>query len=92
MIPVVPNLPTLRKKYCQHKIRQSKAAIIALRNFSFALKTLRKAADLKQAQLAEKVGCSTNMISNIENQINSPSWELYLALCDALGQRKPPMT
>lgn len=46
----------------------------------------RKKAGLKQSQLAEMIGCSTAMISHLENGRMKPSLEVSLSLERLFGQ------
>jgi transcriptional regulator with XRE-family HTH domain len=52
--------------------------------FGRRLKILRKARNLNQAELAEKVGIETKYLSNIETGRRSPSFEKTVALAKAL--------
>lgn len=54
------------------------------RLFGRRLKILRRAKNLNQAQLAEKVGIETKYLSNIETGRRSPSFEKTVALAKAL--------
>ena len=48
------------------------------------IKKLRKRNDLTQAELAKKVGCSTQVISNIERGVTRASADLAAAIACAL--------
>ena len=52
--------------------------------FGRRLKILRKARNLNQAELSEKVGIETKYLSNIETGRRSPSFEKTVALAKAL--------
>ena len=52
--------------------------------FGRRLKILRKARNLNQAELAERVGIETKYLSNIETGRRSPSFEKTVALAKAL--------
>lgn len=43
--------------------------------FGKKLRTLRRANDMTQENLAEKIGVSVEFISNVERGINAPSFE-----------------
>ncbi len=49
------------------------------------LRAIRRAADITQKALAEKVGCSKNVIGGYENGVNAPSLEMVRKLAAALG-------
>ncbi|WP_432443859.1 helix-turn-helix domain-containing protein [Pseudomonas aeruginosa] len=48
------------------------------------LKNIRELAGLNQAELAERVGCSVNIISRYESGKNSPGIELLSLLAETL--------
>lgn len=52
---------------------------------SVLLKTLRKAQDLSQEQLAERAGLHRNFISMLERGINQPTVDTLFRLAKALG-------
>lgn len=45
----------------------------------------REAAGLDQGELASRVGCSRNMVCQIERGRKAPSWGLLCAMCRVLG-------
>ena len=49
------------------------------------LRAIRRAADITQKALAEKVGCSKNVIGGYEIGFNAPSLEMVRKLAAALG-------
>ena len=49
------------------------------------LRAIRRAADITQKALAEKVGCSKSVIGGYENGFNAPSLEMVRKLAAALG-------
>lgn len=49
------------------------------------LRKIRRAADITQKELAEKVGCSKNVIGGYENGFHTPSLEMLRKLAAALG-------
>jgi transcriptional regulator with XRE-family HTH domain len=52
--------------------------------FGRRLKILRKAKQLNQAELAERIGIETKYLSNLETGRRSPSFEKTVALANAL--------
>jgi transcriptional regulator with XRE-family HTH domain len=54
------------------------------KQFGRRVKTLRKAKNFNQADLAEKIGIETKYLSNIETGRRSPSFEKAVALAKAL--------
>jgi transcriptional regulator with XRE-family HTH domain len=53
--------------------------------FAAKLKRLREAADLTQAQLAERAGMNPFGIAKLEQGTREPTWATVQALADALG-------
>lgn len=53
-------------------------------NFGKRLRQLRRERDLTQEQLAEVVGISVDMLSNIERGVNAPSFETLEKLASVL--------
>jgi transcriptional regulator with XRE-family HTH domain len=53
--------------------------------FAERLLALRKAAELTQAELAEKAGISSNALARLERGEREPTWATVLALAEALG-------
>lgn len=49
------------------------------------LRAIRRAADITQRQLAEKVGCTENAINGYEVGIHAPSLKMLYKLAAALG-------
>ncbi len=54
--------------------------------FGSWLRGLREERGLRQADLAERAGCSTSFLSKVEGGSKTPSREMLLALGEALGQ------
>jgi transcriptional regulator with XRE-family HTH domain len=59
-----------------------------MKELSYNLKRLRKKRNLKQTDLAEKVGVSSTFIANIEQGKRKPSMEIIQKIVNAL-QIKP---
>jgi DNA-binding XRE family transcriptional regulator len=53
--------------------------------FGSRLKELREAAEMSQADLAERAGCNKFTITKLEAGRQQPAWPLVLALCRALN-------
>jgi transcriptional regulator with XRE-family HTH domain len=53
--------------------------------FAARLRALREAANLTQAQLAERAGLHLHGITKLEQGDREPAWATVLALADALG-------
>lgn len=56
------------------------------RHFGRRLKELRTAAELSQAELANKAGLSTQAIADLEHDRRRPTWETVIALAQALAR------
>lgn len=84
-------LPPVHRKHLEHRLPKSDESKAALARFAKSLRTLRKAQGFTLTELADKVGCSLKQISNIEHEHCWPGMPVYLAICKALGQPKPPM-
>jgi transcriptional regulator with XRE-family HTH domain len=54
-------------------------------SFGYWLRRRRKALDLTQAALAERVGCSPDLIQKIETDTRRPSRQIAERLADSLG-------
>ncbi len=52
--------------------------------FGKRLRKLRRNSDITQEELAEKIGMSSNFISQLERGINAPSFEVLAKLAAAL--------
>lgn len=56
-----------------------------------AIKAARVRRGLTQHQLAEKVGVSYKHMANIQDGHSVPSLAVYVAICDALGMKRPEL-
>src|SRR5512138_1214004 len=54
-------------------------------SFGYWLRRRRKALDLTQAELAQRVSCSLDLIQKIESDARRPSRQLAEKLADCLG-------
>src|SRR5215212_5323125 len=54
-------------------------------SFGYWLRRCRKALDLTQAELAQRVSCSPDLIQKIEADARRPSRQLAVKLADSLG-------
>lgn len=61
-----------------------------LLEFGRKVRAQRKALGLSQVNLAKKIGCVSNSISNVEYGNNFPSLPVYVALCRELKMKVPP--
>jgi transcriptional regulator with XRE-family HTH domain len=52
--------------------------------FKDRLRELRSKAGLTRQQLADKAGLKLNVIRDVEQGVNRPSWDTVIALCRAL--------
>lgn len=92
------DLPTVPKHFFEHRIADTTAAKAALKRMASALRDARlnhKAGGrtgLTIRELADRVGCSYQMISHVERADNFPSFAVYLAICRVLKLGKPPLT
>lgn len=91
-ISVVSTLPPLKKQYFKRKLVRTRESDVALLRLAFNLKAMRLEKKMSQIELAGKVGCVPSMICNIECALNFPSMEIYLKICRALGQPRPPLS
>ena len=85
-------LPAVRKNYFEHGLQHTKASQAALKTLASSVHSLRKASGMSLKDLAEKVGCSYQVIHHIESADNFPSLAVYLAICRVFGFPNPPMT
>lgn len=53
--------------------------------FGARLRALRKAAELSQAELADKAGIQANAIARLERGEREPTWPTVLKLAESLG-------
>lgn len=54
-------------------------------NFGAALKSARKEAGLRQAEVAEKAELDPSYVSMLENNRYSPTLTVYFRLCEVIG-------
>lgn len=80
----------LRRKYFEHGLQNTPEAKEALGRFAVELRECRIESQKTLHQLSEEAGCSLSQLANIERGANWPSMVLYISLCRALGQPKPP--
>lgn len=85
-------LPTIPKKFIEHRLADSPASKAALKRMAVALRDARVAARMTIKELAKEVGCSYQMISHVEHAENFPSMAVYIAICRVLKLGKPPLT
>lgn len=54
-------------------------------DFSQRLRQLRKDKHLTQAQVAQRIGVTTSMVSSYETDIRLPSYEVMVRIADVFG-------
>lgn len=59
--------------------------------FGRRLARRRRDCCISQAQLAEKIGVSFNLVNNLERGQNWPSMPVYIAICRVLEIKSPPL-
>jgi DNA-binding XRE family transcriptional regulator len=75
----------------EHGLQKSNQAKAALKSLATNLKAARIQAKLKPEELAQKVGCSKQVIYHIESEDCYPSFPVYIAMLVVLKQPLPPL-
>ena len=75
----------------EHGLQRSDQARAALKSLAKNLRIARVAAKLKPEELAQKVGCSKQVIYHIESEDCYPSFPVYIAILAVLRKGKPPL-
>lgn len=88
----MPKLPRVPKKYFEHRLASSTEAKSMLKKMAATLKQLREGRGWTLREVAEKAGCSFNVVWHFEQAHNFPSFAAYVALCRVFDQPKPPLT
>ncbi len=69
----------------EHKLSNGVYARQQLAKFAASLKRWRTSKELTREQVAARVGCSSQQITNIENKYNFPSFAVYASICREMG-------
>lgn len=88
-VPVLRTVPTTRGR--EHQLSHTDWAVTSLAKLGRNLRVLRKQKGLTLQKLATKTGCSFQVLWHVENGHNFPSLSVYISLCRALDQARPPM-
>lgn len=80
---------TLRKKYFEHGLANTRKARKLLKVIARNLKRLRLARGLSMQALALEIGCSHYVIAHVEQAQNWPSGPVLVFMARELGQPFP---